>query len=132
MSKETITLTCEDKKIEVPLEVLKKSIILKNMIEDTSQDGEINIPNINFKTLQLVIKYCEEYKDKTHSEIKQPLEGKDLLANGATEWDVKFIDSIDKMDDLIDLIVAANFLDIEGLLALGCAKIASVIKGKGV
>lgn len=36
------------------------------------------------------------------------------------------------MDDLIDLIVAANFLDIEGLVNLGCAKIATYIKGKSV
>lgn len=33
---------------------------------------------------------------------------------------------------MIDLIVAANFLDIEGLVNLGCAKIATFIKGKTV
>ena len=39
---------------------------------------------------------------------------------------------MENMDDLIDLVVASNFLDIEGLLNLGCAKVASLIKGKSV
>ena len=47
------------------------------------------------------------------------------------EWDCDYI-NLDNMDDLIDLVVASNFLDIEGLLNLGCAKIASLIKGKNV
>ena len=60
------------------------------------------------------------------------MEGKDLLENGASKWDVTYLESLKNVDDLVDLIVAANFLDIEGLECLGCAKIASVIKGKNV
>ena len=53
------------------------------------------------------------------------------MKNGASEWDVNFIE-FKNLDDLVDLIVAANFLDIQGLLALGCAKVATIIKGKSV
>ena len=53
------------------------------------------------------------------------------MENGVDEWDASFIE-MEQMDDLIDLIVAANFLDIEGLVHLGCAKIATFIKGQTV
>lgn len=39
---------------------------------------------------------------------------------------------MDKIEDLINLVVAANFLDIEGLINLSCAKIACYIRGKSV
>jgi len=32
--------------------------------------------------------------------------------------------------DLYDLIMAANYMDIKSLLHLGCAQVASMIKGK--
>jgi len=108
----------------VELDVIKKSTILKNMIEDTGKDGEIKIPNIELPILKKVIEYCEHYKNSEPKEITKPLTSKNLLEHGATEWDVKFID-IKNMEELVDLIVASSFLDIEGLTDLGCAFVAS-------
>ena len=46
-------------------------------------------------------------------------------------WDADFIDKIGKdRQNLYDLILAANYMDIKGLLHLGCAKVASLIKGQ--
>ena len=47
-----------------------------------------------------------------------------MLEHGANEWDVKFIETKD-MEMLTNLIVAASFLDIESLLDLGSAYVAS-------
>jgi S-phase kinase-associated protein 1 len=43
-------------------------------------------------------------------------------------WDQTFI-TVDK-ELLFDLILAANYLDIKGLLDLGCKTVANMIKGK--
>ena len=126
-----VVLTCEGERLEVDIEVVEKSTILKNMIEDTGKEGEIPIPNIRIDILKKVLEYCEHYKSSQAKEIPKPLTHKDLLEAGVDAWDVDFID-VENMDDLIDLIVASNFLDIEGLLNLGCAKVASLIKGKSV
>lgn len=131
MQKEKVTLICDGEAMEVDLDVIKQSVILKNMIEDTGKDGEINIPNIENKILKKVLQYCEHYKNTIPKEITKPLKSKNLIENGADEWDENFI-NISEVDELIDLVVAANFLDIEGLLNLGCAKIATIIKGKSV
>lgn len=45
------------------------------------------------------------------------------------EWDRKFVDDLTQ-DALYDLIKAANFLDIKGLLEATCQKVADMIKGK--
>ena len=46
-------------------------------------------------------------------------------------FDAEFIDRIgENRQALYDLILAANYMDIKGLLHLGCAKVASLIKGQ--
>ena len=47
------------------------------------------------------------------------------------KWDADYIDKIgDTRQQLYDLILAANYMDIKSLLHLGCAKVASLIKGQ--
>ena len=126
-----VTLLCESEKLQIDLEVAQKSTILKNMIEDTGREGDIPIPNIQLSILRKLIDYCEHYRQSEPKSIPRPLPSKDLAENGVDQWDVNFID-MEKIDDLIDLTVAANFLDIKGLLNLGCAKIATLIKQRTV
>jgi DNA repair exonuclease SbcCD ATPase subunit len=45
-----------------------------------------------------------------------------------TEFDAKYID-IENLEEIFDIILAANYLVIKPLLDLSCAKIASLIKG---
>ena len=50
------------------------------------------------------------------------------MAEHVQEWYANFVD-IDQ-EKLFELILAANFMDIEPLLDLTCAAVASLIKGK--
>lgn len=46
-------------------------------------------------------------------------------------WDADFIDRVsENRQNFYDLILAANYMDMKGLLHLGCAKTAALIKGK--
>lgn len=126
-----VVLVCDGEKLSVDLDVVNKSTILKNMIEDTGKDGDIPIPNIQLPILKKIIEFCEHYKSSNPKEIRKPLVSSKLTENNVDEWDAAFIE-MDKVDDIIDLVIAANFLDIESLVALGCAKIATFIKGKSV
>ena len=68
------------------------------------------------------------YKDKEPAQIPKPLPSANLN-EFTNEWDVNFINSIE-LDGIFDLINAANYMDINSLLDLACAKIASLMKGK--
>lgn len=92
-------------------------------------EEEIPLPNVKADTLKKVIQYCEHYKSMEPPEIDKPLKSTNLVENRVPEWDASYID-IEKLEDLLDLILAANYLDIKSLLELSCAKVASLIKGK--
>ena len=127
----SVTIQCEDEAFTVDIDVAKQSVILKNMIEDLGPDGNLNISNIKKDTMRKVIDFCKHYKESKLPTIQKPLQSDKLSEAINDEWYVKFID-LDKVDDIIDIVIAANFLDIDPLTELSCAKLASLIKGKSV
>lgn len=102
-----VRLQCENEIIEVDLEVAQQSVILKNMIEDTGKDGEIPLPNLKVSILKKIIEFCEHYRESKLAPMEKPLRTSNL-AEIVDEWYANFID-LEKMDDLIDVVVASNF-----------------------
>ena len=78
--------------------------------------------------LKKVLEYCEYHKKDNPPEIPKPLTSPNL-ADVVTQWDVKYVD-IERIEDIFELVLAANYLHITSLMELACAKIASLIKGK--
>ncbi len=78
--------------------------------------------------MRKVLEYCEYHKKDEPDEIQKPLKSTNL-AEIVSEFDAKFID-IDDLEEIFEIIMAANYLDIKSLLDLSCAKIATLIKGK--
>ncbi|CAN0900496.1 SKP1-like protein 11 [Linum grandiflorum] len=113
-----ITLISSDgQTFEVEESVAIESQTIKHMIEDDCASGDIPLPNVESNILAKVIEYCKKHiktEDSDAAELKQ--------------WDVNFA----KVDQatLYDLILAANYLDIKGLLDLTCQTVADMIKGK--
>ena len=93
---------------------------------------------LNFKVqtsaaiLAKIVEYMNEHKGTEATIIEKPLRSKVMKDVVNYEFDATFIDSVDEhaRQDLYDLILAANYMDIKGLLHLGCAKVASLIKGQ--
>jgi len=95
---------------------------------DAGADEEIPLPNVKINVLRKVLEYCEKYKNENPPEIEKPLKSTNL-AEVVPEFDAKYID-IENLEEIFDIILAANYLDIKPLLDLSCAKIASLIKGE--
>lgn len=72
--------------------------------------------------------YCTKHKNDSPPEIEKPLKTNDLK-DVVEPWDADFI-NLENLEDLFDIILAANYLDIKSLLELSCAKVATLIKGK--
>ena len=61
-------------------------------------------------------------------EIEKPLKST-KMEEIVTSFYAKFVDiPVERKDELIELIVAANYMDIKSLLELACAKFACYIK----
>ncbi|KAK3131880.1 hypothetical protein QOZ80_6AG0512790 [Eleusine coracana subsp. coracana] len=130
-----ITLKSSDgEDFEVEEAVAMQSQTIKHMIEDDCADNGSPLPNVTATILSKVLEYCKKHvqANKAGSE--------DAAAAGASSsstsnnsdelksWDADFV----KVDQatLFDLILAANYLDIKGLLDLTCQTVADMIKGK--
>ena len=118
-------LKSSDGKIfEVDEKILNTSKFFKELIIDYPQpDQEITINQVDGKNIEKIIEYLKHYENEKPKEIPKPLPNNDLKSI-LSEWDYNFINPL-SIADLIDLINAANFLDIGDLVALTAAKLAA-------
>ncbi|KAI4389988.1 hypothetical protein MLD38_002147 [Melastoma candidum] len=118
--KKIVLRSSDGESFEVEEAVALESQTIKHMIEDDCADSGIPLPNVNSKILAKVIEYCKKHVDssKASSSLDEELK----------IWDADFV----KVDQatLFDLILAANYLNIKGLLDLTCQTVADMIKGK--
>ena len=114
--------------IEENSDLLFRSTTIKGMIDDGGDASEeIPLPDITQGTLIKVIEFLKHVAaGNAPPEIEKPLRSNDLK-DVTTDFYASFIDLED--DPVQDIILAANYLDIKELLALGCAKMGSVIRG---
>ncbi|XP_065193385.1 S-phase kinase-associated protein 1-like [Sycon ciliatum] len=115
---------------DVEVKVACQSKVLKAMLQDTGDiaddDEPVPLPPVNGATLRKVIEWC------THYQNENLVEGEDLLDENERinidSWDEEFL----KVDQgiLVELMNAANYLDIKGLLDAACKTVANMIKGK--
>ncbi|KAK4434643.1 SKP1-like protein 1A [Sesamum alatum] len=128
-----ITLRSSDGEVfEVEEAVAVESQTIKHMIEDDCADNVIPLPNVTGKILSKVIEYCKRHVDAAASASAAKADDK-LASASVTDDDLKAFDAdFVKVDQatLFDLILAANYLNIKGLLDLTCQTVADMIKGK--
>lgn len=91
----------------------------------------MTLPSVTGPILGLVVEYMNHHKGTEPDIIDKPLRSKNMKDVVKDPWDAEFIDTIgDNRQQLYDLVMAANYMDIKSLLHLGCAKVASLIKGQ--
>ncbi len=94
--------------------------------------SRIELTNVPSSTLDLIIQYMTYHTSngRTAADIKdiaKPIRSLDMKKICADPWDAVFVDS-QSTRTIFDLILAANYMQIDPLLNLCCAKVATVIK----
>ncbi|OMO97849.1 SKP1 component [Corchorus olitorius] len=120
-SKKILLQSSDGETFEVEEAVAVESQTIKHMIEDGCADTEIPLPNVTSQTLSKVLEYCKKHVEAAADKEKKPED--DMKA-----WDTEFM-KVDQ-NTLFDLILAANYLNIKGLLDLTCRTVADMMKGK--
>ncbi|KAF7045322.1 hypothetical protein CFC21_054439 [Triticum aestivum] len=125
--KKMITLKSSDgEEFQVEEAVAMESQTIRHMIEDDCADNGIPLPNVDSKILSKVIEYCKKHVQADSSSSTSTAAA--APAEDLKSFDAEFV----KVDQatLFDLILAANYLNIKGLLDLTCQTVADMIKGK--
>ena len=113
----------DGKLFEVEEKILKGSEFLAKLINDFPNDNEeLNIAEVDSKILSKIIDYLKHYETEKPKEIPKPLPSPDLKPL-LSEWDYNFITPI-PLDQTIDLINAANYLNIGDLVNLCSGRLA--------
>jgi S-phase kinase-associated protein 1 len=107
------------------------SNLIKTGLENDDKADEFPVPGVTAPILEKVVEYMSHHKGTEPPIIEKPLRSKVMRDVCQDKWDAEFIDRIGETRQVLyDLILAANYMDIKGLLHLGCAKVASLIKGQ--
>jgi len=107
------------------------SNLIKTGLENDDKADEFPVPGVTSAVLEKVVEYLSHHKGTEPPIIEKPLRSKVMRDVCSDKWDAEYIDRIGETRQLLyDLILAANYMDIKGLLHLGCAKVASLIKGQ--
>ena len=122
-----LLISSDDERFEVPEEAANLSETIQHMIEDGCTDGGIPLPNVTGSILAKVLEYCNK-----HAAASAGGEG------SSSSSDKEELDKFDKafvevdQATLFDLILAANYLNVKGMLDLTCQTVADMIKDKSV
>ena len=116
-------ITSDNVTREVGVNLLKKCILLK----DNQGVEEIILNEVDAKNLDLIIQYLEHYKDMEPKEIPKPFPERtdEEFLKGILndEWTYNYLTN-QSLEDLINLVNAANYLQIDGLINIIAAKLA--------
>lgn len=136
MESDKITLQLKDgSTFSLSKKAAELSELLKGAMNDYPNESQIPITEVEKKTLENVIEYLNHYEGTIPPEIEKPLskgELQDILTKGSPTKDPFPFEFIEKLnlESLTNLCVAANFMGINPLLDLCCAKIAYMCKDK--
>eukprot|EP01084_Bolivina_argentea_P274841 468576_1 len=105
------------------------SNLVKSILEGDSSAKEIPIKKVRGDILELIVDYIKHHKGKQPEEIAKPIRSVKMERIVADKWDAEYINKLNKKT-IFQVILGANYMDLPSLLHLGCAKIATLIKGK--
>uniref|UniRef100_UPI00358F3B54 S-phase kinase-associated protein 1-like n=1 Tax=Myxine glutinosa TaxID=7769 RepID=UPI00358F3B54 len=116
---------------EVDVEIAKQLVTIKTMLDDLGMDEEgddepVPLPNVNAAILRKVVQWCSHHKDDPPP--PEDDENKEKRTDDIPVWDQEFLKVY--QGTLFELILAANYLDIKGLLDVTCKTVANMMKGK--
>ncbi|XP_062946097.1 S-phase kinase-associated protein 1-like [Cynocephalus volans] len=116
---------------EVDVEIAKQSVTIETMMEDLGMDNErdhdpVPLLNVNAAILRKVLQWCVHHKDDAPP--PEDGENKEKRTDDIPAWDQEFLE-VDQ-GTLLELILAANYLDIKGLLDVTGKTFANMTKEK--
>uniref|UniRef100_A0A5K3FKJ4 S-phase kinase-associated protein 1 n=1 Tax=Mesocestoides corti TaxID=53468 RepID=A0A5K3FKJ4_MESCO len=123
--------TSDEVDFEVDIEIARQSVMLRYIIDDVGpeaaeNDEPIPLPYVNAAILKKVLQWCNYHKDDPPQQEDD--ENKERRTDDISSWDQEYL-RVDQ-GTLFELILAANYLDIKGLLDTCCKSVANMIKGK--
>ena len=121
-------ITKEGKEFTLAKKSCELSELLKSAINDYPTETSYPLNELDEKNAELIKEFLSHFNGEAPKEIEKPIQSNEMK-NLTDEWSSNFIDKI-PLEDLTNLTVAANYMGINSLLDLCCAKVATMCKDK--
>ena len=121
-------VTKEGKELEITKKAAELSEVLKAAINDYPNEASFPLKEIDEKNGEKIVEFLTHCNGVAPAEIEKPLTLNEMK-NLTDEWSANFVDKM-TIEELVNLTVAANYMGINSLLDLCCAKVASYVKIK--
>ena len=118
-------LSSDDWQLAITPKAARMSPILTTMLAERIANEAISFPTMSRELLTKVFEYCEHHKGEETPSIRHPITSSDLLNHGVPLWDDSYIGM--SKEKVVELVTAANYLRIQSLVDLGCAKIQALV-----
>ena len=127
-SNEIKIIVKEGKEIPISKKAAELSELLKSAMIEYPKEISFPLNELDEKNGELIKEYLTHYNGESPKEIEKPITSNEMK-NLTDEWSSTFIDKL-SVEDLSNLTVAANYMGINSLLDLCCAKVATLCKDK--
>lgn len=132
-------VSTDNDKFPIKKEEIKLSGLLRTAFEGIDDDNQIPV-NVNSNILNFIMIYLKYHAEfpVPENNIKEMLVSNKFSNEIDCKWDVDFIENIVMVDpnvaksNLFDLIKIATYMDINTLIYLLAAKVASMLKGESL
>lgn len=118
-------VSSDHKSFVVSQDVARLSVTVQNLLDDTADveaaQPTVPLPNVDSGALARVVEYAAHHAGEGA--------GAGADEDAMRAWDDAFVRGLSR-PELFDLVLAANYLNMDGLLDLTCGAIAELIKGK--
>ena len=121
-------ITKEGKEFTLSKKSCELSELLKSAINDYPTETSYPLNELDEKNAELIKEFLSHFNGEAPKEIEKTIKSNEMK-NLTDEWSSNFIDKI-PLEDLTNLTVAANYMGINSLLDLCCAKVATMCKDK--
>ena len=129
MEDSTIKLVLKDQKeVEITKKAAELSELLKTAINDYPNETSFPLNEVDEKSGEYIKEFLTHCNGTAPAEIEKPITSNEMK-NLTDEWSANFVDKM-STEELVNLTVAANYMGINSLLDLCCAKVASLCKDK--
>ena len=119
-----------EKEFLISEKAVKRSKLIEGIIEDYQDNKIIPLPDVDGKILEKIIEYLNHYENSEPKIIKKPLKNY-KMKEAFEKWDYDYINNMN-IEEIINLLNASNYMDIDSLVQLCKNKIAYEIIEKQI
>ncbi len=120
----------DGQKLKGKFEAMKACKPIEEFYKDNKTDVEIPLPQASSSALTKIIKFCEQFHNKSTPVIEKPIKSSNIHEIIKDEWLCSYLNMPPK--EQYELITACDYLALKNLEDLVACSVAVRIVGKGV